>query len=202
MLKNRSSKRDKSCSNSHNCSTPQLTDAEDYGWLDFFSSPLTTRLLNFSEEVSFLDHRNSRWYFKVKVQWHCRRSLMRQKAAAKSEACKICTLKILLPFSTAYLNASFMKRTPDFRLVVRKHHSYSVFCLWNINIQQLQVLLLYFSSLSSPLCTVGCFSWFGLQSAPRAQINPEQKCLRQTGLDFPVSGWYCASLIAIWRSLA
>ena len=45
-----------------------------------------------------------------------------------------------------------------FRLVVRKHHSYLqtlVLCLWNINILQLQVLLLYFSS--SPLCTVGCF---------------------------------------------
>lgn len=108
MLKNRRSKQYKSRSNSHNFSTPQLTDAEDNGWLDFFSSPLTTRLLYFSEEVRFLDSRRSRGYF--------------------SKACKICTLKILLPFSMAYLNAFFIKCTPDFTLVVRKHHSYLVLC--------------------------------------------------------------------------
>lgn len=136
--------------------------------IGFFSSPLTTKSLNFSEEVHFLDRRRSGGYF--------------------SEACKICTLKILLPFSTAYLKASFMKQTPDSdwwsENTTRTCRPWCFVCgtLTSCSFKYFCYIFLLL------LCVLlAVFSWFGLQSAPRAQIHLEQKSFGQTGLDFPVS---------------
>lgn len=113
-----------------------------------------------------------------------------------SEACKICTLKILLPFSTAYLKASFMKQTPDSdwwsENTTRTCRPWCFVCgtLTSCSFKYFCYIFLLL------LCVLlAVFSWFGLQSAPRAQIHLEQKSFGQTGLDFPVSEWYCASLI-------